>query len=164
MRLHSIKNNQIGLGMVEMIVVIAIIFTVLVGTLQLIALERRIHIFAQEEVAAYILAREALEAVRSERDDDWTNISALIPATRYYPTLSAGEWSLDTVNPGPIGVFTQWVEFDEVLRDANDDISGSGVLDTDSKRVTAFISWTRAGGSARTVQLETYLTNWQAYQ
>lgn len=156
-------HSEAGLGLVEMIVVLAIILTTLVGLLQLITLERRTQIFAQEETAGYMLAREALEAVRSTRDEDWTNITDLTYATRYYPNLQSNAWVLSSSNPGAIGIYTQWIEVTEVFRDASDNIATSGASDTDTAHVTAFVSWTRIGGSTRTIQLETYLTNWQAY-
>ena len=159
----SVAKKNSGLGMIEMVVVIAIIFTVLVGLLRLVTLEMRVQIFAQEETAAYILAREALEAVRNVRDEDWSNISALTYDTRYYPEIVSNAWSLGSSNPGPVGIYTQWIEVHEVFRDASDDIATSGSADADTVRLTAHIMWTRIGGASRTIELETYITNWQAY-
>lgn len=160
----NIKNEN-GFSMVEMIVVMAILLTTIVGILQVIFLERRAQILAREDASAYILARETMEAARSVRDSDWTNISTLSYSTPYYPQVNASDqWELIATNPGPVGIYTRWVEFEEVLRDANDNIAVSGTSDADTLKVTAYVEWVRPGGDTRTVTLETYLTNWQEYQ
>ena len=158
-------KKRSGLGMVEAIVVIALIATTFVAILQLAFLERRSQTLAREDIAAYMLVRESFEASRSIRDEDWINITNLTFGTAYYPVINAGRWEFSSSNPGIInGSYTRWVEVGEVFRDDNDDIAVSGISDPDTRFFTSYISWDIAGGTTRTIQLEMYLTNWQNYQ
>lgn len=159
------ENRQGGLGMVEIIVVVAIIVTTFTAILQVAFFERRSQNLARQDLAAYVLAAGALEGTRSIRDSNWADISSLTYAMPYYLSLSAtaNTWELSESNPGPIGMYTRWVEIGEVFRDVNDDIVVSGTSDADTRYIEAFVSWTTAGGDTREIELETYLTNWQAY-
>jgi len=154
-----------GLGMVEIIVVIAIIISTFTAILQVALFERRSQNLARQNSAAYVLARGTLEATRSIRDGNWSDISSLTYTTPYYLTLSssANTWELSTSNPGPIDIYTRWIEVSEVFRDGNDDIVTSGTSDADTRHIEAFVSWTIGGGDTRQIDLETYLTNWQNY-
>jgi type II secretory pathway pseudopilin PulG len=163
--LHGRAKNERGFGMVEMVVAIAIIVVTFISILQVLFLETRAQILAREDTSAYVVARETMEAVRSVRDSDWTNISSLSYSTAYYPQINASsQWELVASNPGPVGIYTRWVEFEEVLRDIDDNIATSGVSDPDTRKATVYVEWIRPGGDTRTVTLEAYLTNWQGYR
>ena len=153
--------NQKGLGMVEIIVVTAVIIVAFTAILQLFTLQAQIERVKREELAAYALLSEALEAVRAVRDDNWSNLSSLTISADYYPLISGGAWTLAPTDPGPIDGYSQWVVLGSVARDASDDIVLSGgTLDADTLRVTAYVEW-QSGGSTKTKSLDTYLTNWQ---
>ena len=109
---------------------------------------------------ATLLAQEALDAVRSIRDESWTaNIASLINGTSYYPIVENGKWRLTTTSPGVLyGKYTRSVIFDQVLRDGQDKISLSGTLDPGTRKVTARISWPCVA-AARQVDLVTYITD-----
>lgn len=154
-----------GLGLVEMIVVVALIASSFTAILQLVVLERRTQNLASEELGAYMLAREALEAARSVRDGDWAAFAALQLETAYYPVLFNSTWQLSAQNPGPVGIYTKWIELDPILRDGSDNIVASGgITDSNSRRVSSHVAWTTAGGGTRAIELETLLTNWQAFK
>jgi len=108
-------KKRSGLGMVEIIVVIALITTGFIAVLQLAFLERKTQILAKETTVAYFLVKEGFEAVRSIRDEDWTtNIASLIFATPYYPVLDNGVWELTDTDPGPVGSVTFSDDFNRV--------------------------------------------------
>ncbi|MDX1607848.1 MAG: type II secretion system protein [Candidatus Spechtbacterales bacterium] len=159
-------DKESGLGMVEMIVVLAILVTTFASILQLVFLQRQAQIIAEQDASAYIIGRQTIEAVRSVRDSGWTNISSLTYDTPYYPQInSSSEWELASSDPGSVNeIYTRWVEFGEVFRDANDNIATSGTSDPDTRKVTAYVQWARQGGDTRTITLEAYITNWQEYK
>lgn len=156
-------NKSSGLGVIEIVVVIAVIITVFAGLLQLSSLEVRIQAQAREEYKAYILARETIEATRFVRDESWVTFFALTPNTLYYPVVSGSSWVLSPTDPGGIDGFTRKVTLQEVFRDSNDDIAPFGNLDLDTRRVEVIVEWVSRGGDLRSITLETYLTNWQEY-
>ena len=147
--------------MVEIIVVVAVVIVAFTSILELFKLQAQTERVKREELAAYTLLSEALEATRSVRDDNWSNLSSLIPGADYYPVVSSGSWSLSLTDPGPIGRYSQWIVVSSVQRDTNDDIvTSGGVVDADTFFATAFVEW-QSGGSTRTKSLSTYFTNWQ---
>jgi len=161
---HGEARGERGLGIIEVIVVIALIASVFVAVLQLAFFERRSQNLAQQDTVAYILAREALEATRTIRDDGWENVSNLSFDTPYYPILNSEVWEFSSSNPGSIeDIYTRWIEVSEVFRDGSGNISPSGSSDEDTLLVRAYVNWTMSGGNSRTIQLEAYLTNWQGY-
>lgn len=158
----SYRHNQKGLGMVEVIVVVAVILVGFTAVLELFRLQFRNDTTAREDVRAYALLSEAMEAVRSVRDDNWSNISGLTQGADYYPAISGNAWVLSGADPGPIDGYSRWIVFSSVRRDANDDIVDSGgSVDADTLKVTGSIEW-QSGGQTKTKTLITYLTNWHA--
>jgi len=155
------KNLEKGLGMVEIIVVTAVITVAFTAILQLFTLQAQTERARREQLAAYALLSEVLEAVRAVRDDNWSNLSSLTAGADYYPVISGSAWTLTSTDPGPIDGYSRWVVFGSVQRDGSDDIVASGgIIDSDTLRVTAYAEWL-AGNSTTTKSLATYLTNWQ---
>ena len=157
------SSHNAGLGVIEIVVVIAVIITVFAGILQLSALESRVQTQAREESKAYLFARETMEATRFVRDENWTTFSALTLETSYYPVIAGSSWTLSLSSPGEIDGFTRRVVLHEVFRDGNDDIATSGTSDADTRLVEVIVEWTSRGSSAKSVTLEAYLTNWQEH-
>lgn len=150
-----------GFGVMEMIVAIAIVGLVFFSIYQFALISfASVHSSGRRVTAAY-LAEEGIEAVRTLRNQSWSgNISSLASNLTYYPTIINGNWQLVITNPGTIAnLFTRTVNFQSVVRDANDNITGgSGVLDPHTKKVIVTVSWSEKTGSQQIV-LETYLTN-----
>jgi len=157
------KNNlkqQKGIGMIEIIVCLAIIAVTFWGFLELVRYNLKIQEQSEAKLEAMNLAIEAIEAVRSIRDENWNNLASLSLETRYYPIISTNKWTLTAANPGPInGLYDRWVIFERVYRDSSDDISSSGTEDSQTKKVTAVLQWNDRG-QIKQFNLTTYLTNW----
>jgi type II secretory pathway pseudopilin PulG len=149
-----------GVGLIEIVVVIAVIGVTFLGFYQLIALSiRPIQESARASQAAY-LAQEGIEAVRTLRNESWgSNITPLVDEANYYPGVSAGNWTLAATDPGPIdGLYRRTVTVHEVFRDADDNINPTGTLDEKTKKVTARVSWDERG-KGKEVTLTTYVTD-----
>ncbi|MBI2442793.1 MAG: hypothetical protein HYV40_02705 [Candidatus Levybacteria bacterium] len=97
---------------------------------------------AQQEkrVDAALLFTQAIEAVRSVREADWSNIA--VNGT-YHPLLSGSTWQLAPENEVIYG-FTRSVVIADVFRDAAGAIvSSGGKLDYSTKKVIITVSWTK---------------------
>ncbi len=94
------------------------------------------------QVQAAMLLEEGAEAVRVVRDNAWTNISSLSSGTNYYPTFSAGTWTLSTT-ANTVDVFTRKVTFSAVNRNLStgDIATSGGTTDNYTKEVTVTVSW-----------------------
>ena len=155
------KHLQRGFGVIEIMVVVAVVVFGFTAILELFRLNVQSSMQSRENLQAYALLTEALEAVRSVRDGGWSNLASLIPGVDYYPVISGGAWMLQTTSPGPIDGFSRRVVLNQARRDAGSNIVASGgVIDPDTLGVTAHIEW-QSRGDAKTKNLTTYLTNWQ---
>ena len=153
-------NRKEGFGLVEIIIAIAIASMVFFGIYELIAAATRLISDNAKKTEAVLVAEEGLEAVLSIRNNGWSaGIAPLAAETAYYPALEGSTWTLSATNPGPVqNVFTRTVTFHVVYRDANDNISPTGTVDPNTRRVTVRVTWNQRG-QTRSVELETYLTN-----
>ncbi len=161
----KIENSQ-GFGLIEIVIVCGIVvMTFLVFTRAEVA-ALRLFRAGQENLESSLLAGEALEAVRSVRDESWTaNIAwrtqtpLASPSLRYYPVVISGKWSLATSSPGLInGIYDRFVVFEKVSRDGSDRIvSSGGTDDPGTRRVTAHVQW-----GTKTTRVISYMTNFQA--
>ena len=152
------KRSTSGFGLIEVVVVTAIASATLAAFLQAGILSLRLLRTEREMLEATMIAQEGMEAVRSVRDESWTNnITPLVNGTIYYPQIVNSKWTLGISAPGLINnAYTRQVTFGQVVRDGNDNIASSGTIDAGTRKVTVTVSW----GSLQT-QLVSYLTNFQ---
>lgn len=147
-----------GFGLIEIIIVTAIVTIALFGFSQSSVVALKLLRAEKENLGASLLAGEALEAVRALRDESWSNnIAPSVNGVFYYPVIENSKWKLDTTAPLPInGKYSRYVIFDQVLRDQQDKISSSGTPDPSTRKVTA-----RVINGNKISELITYLTNYQ---
>ncbi len=92
---------------------------------------------------AVFLAEEGLEAARNIRDDDFANLSN----GNHGITITSNEWAFSGTSD-VTNIFTR-----QVLVAA---------IDSDRKQITSTVTWQQNAQRTGSVQLTTYLTNWQA--
>lgn len=147
-----------GFGLIEIIIVVSIVTVTLFAFLQVGIAGIKLLRNEKENLEAVLLLQEALEAVRSVRDESWTaNIALLTNGTAYYPVVENSKWKLTASNPGLVNnKYARSVSFEQVLRDGEDKISSTGTTDPDTRKVMAAVSW-----SDKTRTIATYITNFQ---
>lgn len=152
---------QRGLGVVEIVMVIAIIGIAVFSIFELLVLTNATRENQARRVQATALAQSAVEVVKTLRAAGWdANISSLTSESTYYPVQNSGAWTLTTANPGPIdNLFSQTVTLHAVTRDSSDNISATGANDDNTRRISVSVAWEERGQS-REVALETYITNY----
>lgn len=148
-----------GFGLIEIVVVTAVVTTALFAFSQAGILAVRLLRAEKENLEATLLAQEGMEATRSLRDESWANnIATLANGTMYYSVVENGKWKFSTVSPGILnGKYTRAVIFDEVRRDAQDKIALSGTVDVGTRKVTSRVTW-----GSKQKELATYVTNFPA--
>lgn len=153
-------KNQKGISVIEIIVCLAIIMITFWSFAGIAQYSLKIQGQSKAKTEAINLASEAVEAVRSVRDESWDNISSLLLETEYYPVISENKWILTLIDPGIInGTYSRSIIIEKVYRDTSDDISEMGTEDDQTKKVTAIVEWNDRG-EAKQIDLSTYLTNW----
>lgn len=157
-RLKGILAN--GFGMVEVIVSIAVVAGLLYGLGSVAQRSMRLATHNLRNVQANFLLQEGLEAVRVLRDSGWSaNIASITNGIDYYLDYTGGVWQLVASPSSPIlGIFERKIRFDEVKRNASDDISPSGAIDPNTRKVTVSISWDSPDGTV-SKSISTYITN-----
>ncbi len=153
-------KKQKGIGMVEVIVGLAVIAVTFWAFFELARYNLKIQEQSRLKIEALSLATEAMEATRSVRDEDWTNIDSLVLGTQYYPTISTNKWALSSTNPGSInGIYDRWITIEKVFRDGNDDIAAAGIEDSETRKITVIVEW-NDHETIRDITLTSYLTSW----
>jgi len=150
-----------GFGLVEIIIVGAIIALGFMAIISFLIFSRGVTFEMGRRTEATSLAEEGMEVVRQLRDDGWAaNIASKAVGTNYYLVISGSSWTLSGANPGVINnLYTRTVQFATVYRNATtDDIEPTGVEDPDTREVTVRVSWQEVGRSKEVV-LTTYSTN-----
>lgn len=155
-----IKNSP-GFGLIEIVIVCGIVVMTFLVFMRAEAVALRLFRAGQENMESSLLAGEGLEAVRSVRDESWTNNIASLDdmgITHYYPVVQNGKWQLTTVaQPSINGMYTSFVIFNKVFRDGQDKIAASGTADPNTRKVTSQVQW-----GSKTTSLVSYITNFQA--
>jgi hypothetical protein len=146
-----------GLGLLEVVVGIGLITTGLIGVVA--GLTGLVHasLLNTKKVQAVYLLEEGAEAVRSIRDASWDTIASLSTETEYFLYFDSGNWEA-TTTPEYIDTLLRTVTFLDVFRDGNSDISESGTLDPEIRKISLDVAWPEQG--ATTTRSEVlYLTN-----
>ncbi|MDO8600358.1 MAG: hypothetical protein Q7R73_01910 [bacterium] len=151
-----------GFALIEIIVGVAIIAGAFLMLGNIAELTLRLVDVSTERLQAVFLLSEGIEAVRTIRDDGWTeNIASLDANTMYYLQFNTvnNEWATTTITQILDGVFTRSFVLGEVERDAEDDIvSSNGTVDPDTRRIDMTVSWTNRSRSYEE-SISTYITD-----
>src|SRR3989338_6008984 len=92
---NNFKSNK-GFLLVEVMVAVSIIAVSIMAVMAVAEKSVFLSRQALHGTEAAFLLEEGAEAVRVLRDNGWSNISALSPATAYYPLFSDGTWRLSS--------------------------------------------------------------------
>lgn len=162
--------GQAGFTLVEAVVTIAVFSVGLLGLIQLSLLAKSTTEASRDTVQVSNYIQEGLEAVRTVRDSDWTNVNT---DGNYRLNPLAGSnppWQLIAGGTESLGKYSRTVSIAPVKRvdvdgsttiTAGDRIDASGTLDDpNTKRITVDVTW-QNGNRTYTKSLFQYLTNWR---
>lgn len=155
--------NSKGVGIIEIIVVVAIAGIALFGISGVSSYALGVMNDRKALLEASYLVEEGIEAARSVRDESWSsNIAGLTMGANYYPVVSGSKWILSATNPGLInGRYARRAVFENVNRDGSDNIvTSGGTLDANTKKVTVYVGWPSRSGTQE-INIVTYVTNWR---
>ena len=153
------NKNQLGFGLVEVVIAIAIAGSFIMVLAAVNTIYIKISLSQSSKIQAAFLAEEGLEAMRFAKDESWdTNILPLTNGVEYYLAFTGTSWQA-TVVPTYVGIFGRRILLNEVYRDAGDDITTTGgTLDPGTRFITATVSWLEYGATSTKV-VSTYITN-----
>lgn len=152
-------NNPQGQSLIE-VVLVTFLFGVLgTGLLSTLLSSSFISSRGVEYSLGSGYIQEAIEAVRSIRNRDWSELvngtHGLTTVDGYYDFFE----NSDSLNEGK---FTRTITIEDVYRTASltGDIAESGVLDAATKRVTVNVTWEVPAGLTKNIDSVFYVTNW----
>lgn len=154
------KKIKKGFGMLEVLIGVSIMSLSLIGLVSLAQNYLKISKQTHQAVKATFLLEESLEAVKLLRDDSWqNNIATLSSNTDYFIVFDGASFKATTTYFLIDNIFERKIILADVFRGVDGRIVlSSGVLDNDTKKVTAEISWMTQSGTT-TKSLSTYITN-----
>jgi len=149
-----------GQSIIEVIVAMAIFIIIASSSVIAVLGSFSTTRLAEEETQAALFATEGLEAAQSIRNQDWDNLT-----TGDHGLVNASSiWAFSGTSDDPNGSdkFTRTIAVADVERDESGDVVESdGTVDEDTKKITATITWNFTPTRENTVEMVTYLTNWQ---
>lgn len=158
---HKVKINKKGFGLVEVVVAAALISLVIGSIVGATTTFLQTSTKNTSNIKAGFLLEEGVEAIKVMRDASYgTYIASLTSNTPYYLYWASGTWRATTSTSTIDSKFYRTIKLSDVYRDASDDISNSGTLDSGTKKATVTVSWFDPLQSATTSKtLVTYITN-----
>ncbi len=155
-----IFNKKIrGSGIVEVIVGLAIVLTGVFALLKTYNYYLSFALGHKYDTRATFLAEEGIEVVKLLRDKGFAaKIVTLNVGVTYSLGFVNSFWESTTTRKYVDGIFDRTFVLGDVYRNPTDDISASGVLDPDTKKVTVSIAY-RANNSTTTKSISAYITN-----
>jgi type II secretory pathway pseudopilin PulG len=150
------KHSERGATLVEVLVAIGLTAIMLPTLATALITSHAGHATAQRQLRATALLREASEAVRATRSQNWNNIA--VNGT-YHPTIGSTDWVLAS-GPETVDGFTRQL----VISDAQRNTSGilvtqNDIADPDTKHIVVTVSWSTPYSGSVTADL--YLTHRQ---
>ncbi len=165
MILNQTKNSHheplnYGFGLIETIVAMGLFLVFAVAGVSTILHSYSINRLSDEETKAKLYTQEAIEAVKSIKNENWGSIT---PSAGSYGLQSTnGYWELiGSQDSFDDGTFTRRVFIEEARRNAAGDIvETGGSIDPDTYKVTARTEWQFAPNRNNASEMATYITNW----
>jgi prepilin-type N-terminal cleavage/methylation domain-containing protein len=135
----NIKYNR-GFGMIEIVVVSAILVLVVVAVTGAMRLYVILVQSNAEKAQAALLTEEALEVVNIWRDTTWDGlIYPLSVGTPYYIYWNGTRYATSTATTTSHGSLVTKIVFGAINRNSSDNISQTGTLDPRTRQVTVTI-------------------------
>lgn len=145
--------------MIEIVAGIGIISIVILGLTFISEMSLKIINDSLMGVKSSFLLEEGIEAVKTLRDESWaSNILPLVSGNIYYLNFNGAKWQAIFSNVFIDDKFERKFVLEDVYRDANQDIAPPGILDSNTKKLTVFVSFYGRHGTT-TKQISAYITN-----
>jgi prepilin-type N-terminal cleavage/methylation domain-containing protein len=156
MKKHILIYNQKGATLVEVLVAIALAGIMMPALAAAFITSNDARPTATAQLTAETQLQEMTTAVRSIREQAWSNIAT---DGTYHPVVSGSGWALAS-GSSTTGGFTDQIVISDVERDSSGNIvASSGTTDPSTKQIVATVSWTTPTSSS--VSSTLYLSRWQ---
>lgn len=135
------KKSNSGFSLVEIVLASGVLALLSIIFLGILTYGQESTVRAGQRTRAVFLAQEGLEAARSIRDQNFSNLTV-----GNFGLGSDGQWSLIT-QPEIIDIFTRTISIADV--------------DLHTKQIVSKVQWKQAGATVVDISLSTLLTDWR---
>jgi hypothetical protein len=136
-----IKNNE-GFGMIEILIAVGILSTVLFSFYNFFRQAIDIEQETTSLIRADYLILEGVDILKMWRDQGYASyIASLATSTPYYFEFDSGAWVATTTPNVVDGFFIRQLMLLDVVRDGDDSIAQTGVLDPGTKHAFVSVEW-----------------------
>ena len=157
--MQNAKIFKKGFGIIEIVIATSIISIAFLAMMSTSNVSLKFSGKSALRLKADFLLEEGVEVVKIIRDNGWqANIASLTMGTNYFLEFNGTTWLASANNFLIDDVFERKFIVDNVYRDINDDIFSSGVLDPNTKKITAYVSWPE-DGSTVTKSISFYISD-----
>lgn len=154
--MRVINRHNAGLTLVEVSLSVAIFVTIAIGVAVPIIGNHLSRFQDLRSTAALAMLDETYEALRSIRDNDWSDLIIGTHGLRQ----QSGHWELFGSSDEYDG-FTRTVTLSSVQRDlAGDIVESGGQNDSDTLEIEIEVTWPDGTAQSRSLLVETILTNY----
>ncbi|MBI4084637.1 MAG: hypothetical protein HY431_01905 [Candidatus Levybacteria bacterium] len=150
---------QRGLSVIEVIIAASLFLIFSGGIVSVVLQGFDANRLGEEETIANQYAAEGIEAVRSIKNQAFSNLANSLGTgvTRSGANIWTLSGSANTLNK-----YTRVITIGDVQRDGNGNIVASGgTIDPLSKKITSTVSWNVSAARSNSVALSTYLSDWR---
>src|SRR3989344_3880601 len=152
----KLLTSERGFGMIELIIAMAIFMLVATGGVTAVLQAFNVNRLGKEEAFANLYAQEGIEGVLSIKNRDFSNLSE----GTFGLSSSGGQWNFS----GPFDTndkYRREVTIAQGQRDGSGSIVDSGgTVDSDLFKITSNVTWNFSPTRINSVDLVTYLTQW----
>ena len=156
------KQGNKGFSLIEVLIACTILSLSVLSLISASTKGLQVSRQALRQTQVAYLLEEGGEAVKSIRNDAWSNISGLTNGTTYYISFNTGtnKWTTSTTPNTIDSIFTRTVVISAVNRDSNDDIvTSGGTLDSLTKKVTVTVTYTLPDNISSSKTLSFYISD-----
>ncbi len=165
----STLNSQLNKGLSILEVILAVAFFAIFSSASVVAFLQGLQAnrLGKEETIAVQYAKEGIEAVKSVKNQAYTNLLTPNPTPRGLVRNANNMWAFTAAGTNNIlnsgKNYTRTIKIESVNRDSNGDIVPipTGSLDFNSKKVTSEVTWNFNSTRVRTINFSTYLSDWK---
>lgn len=136
------KKFASGFALIEVLIAVTIASGAMIVV---VAATNKSLIFARTTLRNYqaaLAVEETIEAVKAVRATGWSNIASPSAGQEYGISWNGAAWQIAAAPETTTLGFTRSLVFEDVYRDANDDIAASGTLDAGTRKITITVEWT----------------------
>jgi Tfp pilus assembly protein PilV len=152
------RDTKKGMSVIEIILASGLFVIVATSIVTLLAQSYGSNRLSNEQTIANQYAAEGLEAVRNIRDQSY---ALLTVSSGTGVAVSSGTWALSGTSTA-FDKYTRIISISTVNRDGSGNVSSTGTLDPNTKKVVSTVTWSASPSRVDSVVQTTYLTNWRA--